>query len=318
MNIPCEVSIVVVNWNVRDLLESCLLSIRQNIGLEPGRFEVRIIDNNSADDSVKMVRSLFPEFELTENRDNLGFGKANNQAYSQCKGKYILLLNPDTEVQGNAIKKMLQLMESNSEAGVLGARLINSDGSFQRSSAGALPTLYNLFWHYLGLNQLLPRSWAPAPTFLIEDRPGTSDIGWVSGAAMMLRREAVGETIFDERFFMYGEDLELCDRVHASGWRVLYTAEATVMHRLRQSLARQTDAEIVAGAIRGNRAYFRIHHGRLKTWFYDLILTTGYLVRWGTFGTLALLRPGRGFDTKELTNRRYAWIALKSLCCFGS
>jgi len=308
-----ELSIIVVNWNVRDLLESCLHSIQQHTDLDPSRYEVRIIDNNSSDGSTEMVRKKFPDFHLTENQTNKGFGRANNQAFSDCQGKYILLLNPDTEVQENAIGEMLRLMKTTPEAGILGARLINSDGSFQRSSGGALPTLYNVAWHYLLLNQILPKQWAPLPTFLIDDIPGTFDIGWVSGAALMLRREVVDKEIFDNQFFMYGEDLELCDRVQLSGWRVLYTSEATIMHRLRQSLAKQTSAEMLASAINGNRTYFQIRHGRLKTWLYDLILTVGYQIRWPFFSLLSALKKNNDHTKKAVTNRRYAWVSFKSL-----
>ncbi|MFK8049366.1 MAG: glycosyltransferase family 2 protein [Halioglobus sp.] len=306
-------SIIVVNWNVSALLQCSLRSIEKNVGLHPDEFEVFVVDNNSADDSVDMVRTRFPQFHLIANQDNRGFGRANNQAFLDCKGDFILLLNPDTELSEGAIPRMLELMSEYPDAGILGARLSNPDGSFQRSSGGALPTLYNVAWHYLVLNQILPRKWAPPPTFLIDDLAGTFDIGWVSGAALMLRRDAVGDHIFDDQFFMYGEDLELCDRVQSSGKRVMYTSEATVMHHLRQSLVKQSSAEILASTIRGNRAYFQIRHGRLKTWFYDLILTTGYVVRWPCFGLLSILKKESDYPQKFITSRRYAWVSFQSL-----
>jgi hypothetical protein len=264
-----------------------------------------------------MVAAEFPNVRLTANRENLGFGRANNRAFAECRGRFILLLNPDTEIRSGAILRMLELMKNIPDAGIVGARLINTDGSFQRSSGGALPTLYNVAWHYFFLNELLPKRWTPKPTFLVEDLEGTFDIGWVSGAALMLRRQAVGENIFDDRFFMYGEDLELCDRMHATGWRVLYTSEATVMHHLRQSLAKQTSAEILASAVTGNRAYFQIRHGRLKTWLYDLMLTIGYIVRWTCFIVLAGLRRRTGDAEKRVTNGRYAAVSFRSLCRGG-
>lgn len=309
----CDLSIIVVNWNVCDLLESCLRSIEKNIGLAPERFEVLVVDNNSADKSVEMVRSKFPQFQLIANEDNRGFGRANNQAFLQCKGDLTLLLNPDTEISEGAIPRMLEIMRETPDAGILGARLSNTDGSFQRSSGGALPTLWNVAWHYLFLNQLLPKKWAPFPTFLIEDLPGTNDIGWVSGAALMISRDATGNSIFDDQFFMYGEDLELCDRVQRSGKRVMYTSEAIVMHHLRQSLAKHTSEDILASAVRGNRAYFQIRHGRLKTWFYDLILTTGYAIRWPCFALLSRLKNDPEYTHKLITSRRYAWVSFKSL-----
>jgi N-acetylglucosaminyl-diphospho-decaprenol L-rhamnosyltransferase len=309
----CELSIIVVNWNVCDLLESCLLSIEKNIGLQSEQFEVLIVDNHSADNSVEMVKSKFQHFKLIENEDNLGFARANNQAFLQCKGDFTLLLNPDTEIHEGAIPRMLAIMRETPDAGILGAKLINADGSFQRSSGGSLPTLYNVAWHYLFLNQIMPTKWAPPPTFLIEDLPGTKDIGWVSGAALMISREATGDSIFDDQFFMYGEDLELCDRTQRSGKRVMYTSEATVMHHLRQSLAKHTSEDILASAVKGNRGYFWIRHGRLKTWFYDLILATGYAIRWPCFALLSRLKSDPEYKQKLITSRRYAWVSFKSL-----
>jgi len=312
-----KLSIIVINWNVCELLESCLHSVHDYVGLKPDQYEVYVVDNHSADDSVAMVRREFPSVLLIENLNNKGFGRANNQAFEQCRGQYTLLLNPDAEVRENTIMNMLRLMEATPDAGILGARLENPDGSFQRSSGGALPTLYNVAWHYLFFNQILPNAWAPPPTFLIDDVKGTIDIGWVSGAALMLRPAAVGKAIFDNQFFMYGEDLELCDRVQQSGWRVLYSSDATAMHRLRQSLAKHTSAEIQASAIRGNRAYFQIRHGRLKTWFYDLMLTIGYLVRWPCFRLLSLLDSGTTYADKVATSRHYAWVSFRSLLRCG-
>jgi GT2 family glycosyltransferase len=308
-----DLSIIVVSWNVRDLLEACLRSIVENIDLPAESYEVFVVDNDSADGSAGMVADRFPGFRLIANRENLGFGRANNQAYKQCRGKYALLLNPDAEVRGDAVLRMLEIMERLPDVGVLGARLINSDGTFQRASGGALPTLYNVAWHYLFLYQLLPRRWAPPPFFLTEDLKGTFDIGWVSGAALMLRPAAAGAAIFDEQFFIYGEDLDLCDRVQRDGWRVAYTSEATVMHHLRQSLTKQTSAEIMARAITGNRAYFKIRHGRLKTWLHDLILTIGYFVRWCCFGLLPIADGDATRREKAVTSKRYALVAFKML-----
>jgi GT2 family glycosyltransferase len=286
--------------------------VEKNIGLKPEQFEVLVVDNNSADKSVEMVRSKFPQFQLIANDDNRGFARANNQAFLQCKGDFTLLLNPDTEIREGAIPRMLEIMRETANAGILGAKLCNTDGSFQRSSGGALPTLYNVAWHYLFFNQIMPKKWAPPPTFLIEDLPGTKDIGWVSGAALMISRDATGNAIFDDQFFMYGEDLELCDRVQRSGKRVMYTSEATVMHHLRQSLAKHTSEDVLASAVKGNRAYFQIRHGRLKTCFYDLLLTFGYSIRWPCFALLSKLGNDSEYTQKYVTSRRYAWVSFKS------
>lgn len=317
-NPDIDISIIVVNWNVCELLAGCLTAIQQHAGLDPRSFEVRIIDNNSADDSVAMVRERFPGYHLTVNSENTGFARANNQAYAECRGRHILLLNPDTEIWEGAIAKMLAVLDQHPQAGILGARLLNSDGSFQRAAGGALPTLANVAWHYLFLARLLPSRWSPPPTFMYGDPQGTFPVGWVSGAAMMLRREAVGQRIFDESFFLYGEDLELCHRMHAAGWKVMYTSAATVLHHLRRSTSRHGSAEILASPVKGNRAYFRRHNGRLRTWLYDLLLTVGYLARWPCFRILSILKQdATGFGGMATASRLYARASFTALLRCG-
>ena len=307
-----------MSWNVSSLLEACLNSIIQHVGLDASDFEVHVIDNNSSDGSAEMVARKFPEFEVTANTENLGFGRANNQAYEQCTGRYVLLLNPDAELRHDSFLGLLQVMEKIPDAGIVGAKLIRSDGSFQRESGGALPTFYNVAWHYLCLHQLLPVSWAPEPTFLTQDPDSTLDVGWVSGAAMLLRPKAIGNKIFNEDFFMYGEDLELCDRMHRTGWRVMYTSNSTVLHHLRQSLAKQSSAEMLATAVTGNRAYFKVRHGRLKTFLHDLTLSIGYTTRWLSFVLLAIIRRNPSDSKRRATYGIYARASIKALFRFGN
>mgnify|MGYP001820363352 CR=1 FL=1 len=317
MSTDITLSIIVVSWNVSRLLEACLNSIIQHVTLDASSFEVHVVDNNSSDGSAEMVARNFPNFYLIANTENLGFGRANNQAFVRCRGRYVLLLNPDTELGRESIPSMLRIMEQTPDSGIVGAKLINSDGSFQRASGGALPTLYNVAWHYLYLHQLFPEGWAPEPTFLTEDAHDTRDIGWVSGAAMLLRAEAIGEKIFNEDYFMYGEDLDLCDRMHRHGWRVLYTSNATVMHHLRQSLVKQTSSEMLATAVTGNRAYFRVRHGRTKTFLHDLILSIGYTARWLSFAALAAIRHEPSNTKRRATYGVYASASIKALCRLG-
>lgn len=299
------------------MLRACLDSVRQHVDLDATDFEVHVVDNNSEDGSAEMVAREFPEFNLIANVENLGFGRANNQAYEHCTGRYVLLLNPDTELRQGSFAGLLQVLEENKDVGIVGPKLVGNDGSFQRESGGALPTIYNVAWHYLCLNQLLPVTWAPRPTFFTHDPGSTIDVGWVSGAAMLMRPQAVGEQIFNEQFFMYGEDLELCDRMHRTGWRVMYTSRSTVMHHLRQSLSKQTSAEMLATAVTGNRAYFRIRHGRWKTCLHDLILSIGYSIRWLSFALFTIIR-GRPSDVdRRVTYGLYARASIKAMLRFG-
>ena len=183
-------SIIIVNWKVRDLLRECLLSVFKNTELGHDRYEVVVVDNDSGDNSAAMVANEFPEVTLIANRDNVGFGAANNQAMAYCHGEWILLLNPDTLVPPGAIDRMLKKIQASPRVAVLGCRLENGDGSLQKWTGGAFPTFWNLVTHYFFLDRLLPAAWRPAPLYLDRDLREDAQVGWVSGACMLLRRSA--------------------------------------------------------------------------------------------------------------------------------
>jgi N-acetylglucosaminyl-diphospho-decaprenol L-rhamnosyltransferase len=306
-------SILVVNWNVRELLRACLRAVEREMLLAPEEYEIIVIDNASSDLSAAMVREEFPAVRLIENHSNVGFALANNQAWPLCRGEYLLLLNPDTVVRDHAVDVMLDWMSRHREAGILGCRLLNSDGSFQRAGGGAFPTLRNLAGSYLLLDRVLPAGWAAPAPFLERDRRGTFEIDWVSGAAMLCRRTAVGSALFDERFFMFGEDMELCERIRRNGWRVYYTGDATIVHHHGQSMEKQDSPDVLAMLLKGPRAFFLMHHGRVQVWAHDLILFTGYLLRWVIFRTLSLCRREARYRRKANTSRRNANFALRIL-----
>jgi GT2 family glycosyltransferase len=308
-----DLSIIIVNWNVRDTLRECLLSVRRELRLASDRCEIHVVDNASSDGSVDMLRAEFPEVRLRANTENVGFARANNQALPQCTGRYLLALNPDTVVQEAAIDRMLAFMEQHPEVGVLGCRLVNSDFSFQRAAGGAFPTLARLAWNYLFLNKLLPRRLAPAALFLEDDVRDDRDLDWVSGAAMMIRRSAVDDAIFDETFFMFGEDMELCERVRRRGLRVVQTGVATIVHHHGRSMARQDSEAVLACALKGPRAFYLRRHGRRLVRAYDLVLLVGYLIRWPTFAALSLGSRKAHYQQLSLESRRLARAAFRLL-----
>ena len=306
-------SIIVVNWNVRDLLRKCLLSLERELLLPAGQFEIIVVDNASADGSVEMLRAEFPDVRLIASPVNLGFGAGCNRAYQVAGGEFVLLLNPDAEVIDNAVDGMLELMRSRTKAAIIAPRLVNEDRTFQPAAGGAAPTLANVAWNYLFLKDLLPRRLAPRTLFLEGDPGGVLSIDWVSGAAMLLRREAIGAQIFDESFFMFGEDMDLCDRVRAEGWEVLYTSRQSIIHHHGKSFDQQESPEIRAAAHDGPRRAFEKHHGPLSVLCYDCILLAGFLVRWPLFGVLSLLRPGRGYAARAEFSRIYVRAVLHGL-----
>lgn len=303
-----DLSIIIVNWNVRDLLRDCLQSLRREMRLPRDRYETIVVDNASADGSVEMLRSEFPDVQLIVSDANLGFAGGCEAGYAIARGRRILLLNPDTVVLDQAIDRMMAEMDARPDAGVIGSRLLNSDGSFQRAAGGAFPSLANVAWNYLFLDRLLPFRRAPSPVFMRDDDPGVIDIDWVSGAAMLIRREVIGERIFDPHYFMFGEDMDLCDRVRRAGWRVLYSGRQSIVHHHGRSFSAQSSLEVLANVYKGPRRFFQLRHPPAAVLVYDVVVLTGYLIRWPLFRLLAMAKPGGSYDEMARFSRRYVWI----------
>ncbi len=303
-------SIIIVNWNVRDLARKCLLSVRREMLLPVEEYELIVVDNASGDGSAEMFRAEFPDITLIESPTNLGFGAGCNKAYKLARGAFVLLLNPDTEVIDHAVDGLLEIMRSRAAAGIVAPRLVHEDLSFQPASGGALPTLRNVAWNYLFLKDILPGFIAPPALFLEGDPQGLLSIDWVSGASMLLRREAIGEQIFDESFFMFGEDMEVCDRVRRDGWEVLYSSRHSIIHHHGRSFDQQESLEVRATAHSGPRRVFERGRGPISVLLYDAILMTGYLIRWALYRALALVRPGRGYEDRSKFSKAYVQAML--------
>lgn len=307
-----DLSIIVVSWNVRDLLRDCLTSVESKLRLERDRWELIVIDNDSSDDSATMVAEQFPAVSLLRNKENTGFARANNQALSHCSGRYTLLLNPDVVLLDDAIDRMLQQMEHDPETGVIGCRLLNSDRSLQRWTAGAVPSLSNVAAHFLFLHNLLPAALLPPPLFMTSEPTADAAVGWVSGACMLLRRAALRDSIFDEQFFMYGEDLRLCESLAQAGWKVIYTPGAEVVHHGGSSIDQQTP-EIQLSKVRNLRTIFAQSHRRLQTRCFDVVISVSFLLRYAAFHLAAITRPGRGYEAKAKKSRHFFADAIRSL-----
>lgn len=286
------VSIIVVSWNVRELLLDCLQSLLDEWGGRGGAMQVILVDNASSDGTVEAVRERFPWVELVANQDNVGFGRANNQALPRCRGRFVLLLNPDTVVLDRAVDRMIAHMEPLGDVAAMACRLLNSDGSFQRWTAGSFPSVRSAAVHAFFLDRILPRGVRPGSMYLSEDVGGDVDVDWVSGACMLLRREALGDSIFDESFFMYGEDTDLCDRLHRAGWRVVYSPCATVVHHAGRSMSKQSGA-ILLTSFKGPRLFYRARNGNATVVLYDMMVATGFLLRTVAYAGIALLRRNR-------------------------
>lgn len=229
-----DLSIVIVNWKVKDLLEKCLQSIfkeTKNIS-----FEVFVVDNNSEDGSIEMVREKFPQVNLTASMENLGFAKGNNLAIKKSRGRYVLLLNPDTEILENALEKIVRFMDEHLECGIAGCKLLNPDLSLQ-SSVRSFPDISSQIFILLKLHHLFPYSKAMykylAHNF---DYEKTQEVDQVMGAFMMIRREVLDKIgLLDENFWIWFEEVDFCKRAKTVGWKILYTPEAKIIHHYGQS-----------------------------------------------------------------------------------
>lgn len=225
-----DISIVIVNYNVEYFLEQCLNSVFNALGEVKG--EVFVVDNNSIDQSVNMVRERFPEVKLIANKQNLGFSKANNQAIKQACGRHILLLNPDTVVEEDTFEKVVGFMDQHEDAGGLGVRMIDGKGKFLPESKRGLPTPSVAFFKIFGLSRIFPKSSIFSRYHLGHlSEFETAEIDILSGAFMLMRKSVLDEIgLLDETFFMYGEDIDLSYRIQLSGSKNYYFPETRIIH----------------------------------------------------------------------------------------
>jgi GT2 family glycosyltransferase len=232
-----DISIIIVNWNRQELLARCIESIIKHPPSAP--YEIVVVDNASTDGSVEWLRAAqsngrFKDanLRLIENTENVGFGRANNIAFSQTTARMLLLLNSDTEVREGAINHLVETLKSNKQAGGCGPKLLNTDGSLQPSVYRNPPTVWEILVTGLRFYYLLPRQ-VRAELLLGQywDHSSRRKTRLLHGAAVLLRREVIDLVGgFDEEFHFYGEDIELCHRIVSSGWELLFEPDAQVVH----------------------------------------------------------------------------------------
>jgi N-acetylglucosaminyl-diphospho-decaprenol L-rhamnosyltransferase len=270
-----DLSVVIVSWNVKQLLGECLASVYRSFEGHGNTCEVIVVDNASTDGSGDMVAGDYPQARLMANRENMGFAAANNQGLAEASGRYVVLLNPDTSLRGNALGTLLDFMDQTPSVGMAGPRLVFGDGSFQHS-AFEFPSLAQAFFDFFPvhhrltesrLNGRYPRSlYATGEPFAV-DHP--------LGACMMVRRgviEQVGG--LDEQFFMYCEEVDWAMRIKQAGWGVYCVPAAEVVHYAGQSTRQSRDAMFVA-LWRSRFRLFAKHYGPFYNWAVRRIVLAG-------------------------------------------
>lgn len=225
-----DLSIIIVSYNTKDLLRNTIKSVINTV--ERISYEIILVDNNSKDGSVSMVKEEFPQVVLIENGENLGFPKGNNLGIKKAKGKYVLLLNSDTVVLYNTLDSCVEYMESNNNIGTLGCKVLLSSGELDHACKRGFPTPEASLYYLLKLDKLFPKVKKFGEyrlSYIGEDEE--SEIDSLTGAFMMVRREAIEKVgLLDESFFMYGEDLDWCYRIKEDGYKVLYYPKVSIIH----------------------------------------------------------------------------------------
>jgi len=293
-----DLSIIIVTWNTKDLLQKCLDSIYKTI--HDITFEVIVIDNASEDDTVVMLRGNFPHITLLKNSQNLGFGAANNQGLQIMRGRYALLLNSDTVLTIHAVEELFAFMETHPESAMACGQLLNSDGSKQNSIA-SFPSLLTLMTNMPLLEYLFPKRY-PSKRYNYE-KPIEVDSG--IGACLLVRKKAIDEVgMFDERYFFFFEETDWAYRMKKAGWKIFHIPTAFIYHFQGQSIGRNVRSRIEF--YRSRYLFFRKWHRHAYYLLISSVIFSRLLVNWllTSAGNLLTLGFHRGIRAKWIVYSR--------------
>ncbi len=264
-----DLSIVIVSYNVRDLLSQCLTSIENST--HDINYEIIVVDNDSGDGSADLVRSSFPKVRLLANSSNIGFVKGNNQAFEISCGRHLLMLNPDTRIVCNALHQLIQDLDRDTEVGVVGCKMLNSDSTLQPSCYN-FPSLKEIFgMYFFGSSRF--------GGLLKMDYNKEHEVDFVRGAFLAARRDCLEKIgLLDENIFMFGEETDLCYRIKQNGWKVVYSPETVIIHHKGKSTEQLPDNMYVE-RIRSLLYYFGKNYGLYRTVLLRVIILAGVGLR---------------------------------------
>jgi GT2 family glycosyltransferase len=274
---PLDLSIIIVNWNTRDLLAQCLRSIYDTVSNLS--FEVIVVDNASTDGSQEMVWQEFPNVSLIANTENLGFAKANNQAIRRNQGRYVLLLNSDTFVRENTIERVVAFMDTHPEAGMAGCKLLYGDGHLQ-PSCSTFPTLFTEFCIATGLDRLFSKSSLFGKYRMTYwDFDDVREVDVIMGAFMLVRAIAIDEVgLMDEDYFMYSEEVDWCYQFKEKRWKIYFYPDVEAVHLWGGSIKR-IRVKMLIQMYCSRIAFFRKYYGRQSTGLLKWTVAFGCLLR---------------------------------------
>jgi len=281
-----DLSIIIVNWNTRELLAQCLESVGGNFETwKCGNMETFVVDNASTDGSAAMVRERFPWVRLIENAENVGFARANNQAIQQTEGRYILLFNSDALLTADSLVNLISFADAHPQAGIIGVRLLNFDGSFQ-AAFNDFPTLLRVVMETWGLVQFIKRN-PHYPSYPPHQSETATMCDWVGGACLLVRRQAIQQVgVLDENFFMNSEEVDWCFRMRQAGWQVWYTPTVEIVHLGGGSANRRSATQrmrLYEGKVRFLAKHYGSIAARVARLNFRLSSGVKAIIYWGLF-----------------------------------
>lgn len=273
-----RISVIIVNYNVKDYLEQALVSLQRALGNIS--HEIFVVDNASVDGSMEHVRQRFPGVKLIESEENLGFGRANNLALKQARGEFIVMINPDTVVQEDTFEKLLTFFEKQPDASAATCKIINPDGSFAVDCRHSIPTPAIALWKVLGLSKIFPRSKIFAQYNLTYLNPDdTYPVPAISGSFMMIKKDVLDKIgYFDEQFFMYCEDIDLCHRINLAGFKIYYVPTTQIIHYKGES-TKKNNIDYVITFNKALYQFFQKHHAQKTRFIIRWLIVLGIIAR---------------------------------------
>lgn len=306
-----DVSVIIVNFNTKDLLHECLTSVFADT--PPIAFEVLVIDNGSTDGSVEMVRLDFPRVRLIVNQSNEGFAKPSNVGMRQSVGSYVFLLNSDTIVKPGALATLKFFLDAHPEAGACGPMLMNPDGSVQHSVKG-FPGLWTHACDMLLLDRLFPGSrFFGRGEMSYFSYNTTQEVDHVMAAAFLVRRGVLERTgMFDERFSIYYNDMDWCYRMKQDGWRIYYVSGAHIIHYHGRTVAQiNRDLRYFQEMHNNVMLFYQKHYGRWSVMFYKILLACGFVPRTIGWAVARFLWPSERSRHMLAFSLRSLWIGVR-------
>jgi GT2 family glycosyltransferase len=290
-----DLSICILTRQAKALLRDCLQSIFENTHVI--HFEIIVVDNDSQDGTTEMLREEFPAVQVIVNDYNAGFSRPSNQALRASRGRYALLLNNDAVVLPGALDRLVEFADAHPDAGIVGPKVLNRDGTMQKQCRRSFATPWDLFCYFSGLSSLFPQSRLFARYLVTyEDENATHTVDAVSGSCMLIRRTMLDQIgLLDERFFAYQEDADFCFRAHAAGWQVYYYPGAQIVHYGGQGGSR---AEPYRSIIEWHKSYYAYYQKNLARRYF-------FLFNWLYYGIM-LMKLASALLVNLLRREKYA------------